>query len=237
MIGLLLWDIDDVLVDTTSRIRRGQRAALELLGFREQLDRVNACWEHLYWYYSQADASEIISVLLAEFGVIRGNAEICLAADRYLTYANQGPFDVHRGIVEALEWAGHNRIPNGIVSNGNRSFQIEKLAESQLIKYFDASLIEIRGKGERPKPSPDGISSCVSRSGVDAAGTVYIGNRLTDVIAANRAGCISMYIASGNFDFKEPVPTLLLEKADIVLRDTSEILDRLIDVFTCGRAG
>lgn len=229
IIKLILWDIDDVLVDTTQRIRMGQRAALDQLGLSND-SLAMSVWEHAYWYYGQADADKIITFVLAELHESRSETDIKAGAELYWHHANNGPFEIHDGIIATLEWARQAGIRQGVVSNGGRAFQMQKLADTGLIDYFDPSLIEIRDKNEQPKPSPDGISACIQRAGIETSEVVYIGNRLADVIATNRADAIAILVASGNFDFKEPASSLELERASVIVQNTRELHDALVNL-------
>lgn len=226
---LILWDIDDVLVDTTGRIRRGQQAALATLELSD-LRRANDIWEHLYWYYSQSDADQIVLALLDELGETRPANTIAAAAETYWRYANGGPFAVLEGVIPALQWAQQLGVPMGVVSNGKHQFQMQKLNEAGLLPYFDAQLIEIRDATNDPKPNPSGILACILRAGSMGAHTVYVGNRLTDVIAANRAGSIALLVSSGDFDFKEPSPTLSCERAAAEITSTRDLRSALTNI-------
>lgn len=220
----ILWDIDDVLVDTTQRLRQGQAAALECLGLDGASAALNAQWQQLYWYFSQAEAADLIRALLTELGMAKPDQAITAAAKAYHQHAQQGPFIVHTGIRAALDWAQQQGIVCGVVSNGDRGLQMTKLTSTGLISGLRSDLIEVRTRSDRPKPHPDGIQTCLARAGVAPQRAVYIGNRYADILAANLAGCRSVLVNAGSFDFQEPTPRLGIEQPTTTANTTRDLL-------------
>ena len=73
------------------------------------------------------------------------------------------------------------------------------------------------------KPDPDIIETALDKAGVTADAAVMIGDSVWDVVAAKRAGVVSIGVLSGGFGREE----LLSAGATAVYEDVAELLANL----------
>jgi len=201
-LSAIIWDIDDVLVDTKSFQRRTQRTALNTLGIVEP-SHVEAginLWDRLLWYFHQDNYEGILEALVHEFELHVKTQDLLRAA----TLADQVWADAIPRIENCIELARDHGIVQGVVSNGDRTEQLQKLEQSGLIKYFDNNFIVTTTNRYHQKPNPYMLRVCCERLKVTANECAYVGDRSTDIIASNIAGLISIHIPRFAPESKEP---------------------------------
>lgn len=123
---------------------------------------------------------------------------------------------------EVLEQLRQNGIRMGVVSSRLRNSCLLWMREFDLDKYFECILG--REEFDKAKPDPEGILKACEAMGLDPAETVYIGDNASDVIAAKRAGAVSVGFVS------EPGKELeiLDAGADHVLYDLRDLVPILL---------
>ncbi|MDQ2941646.1 MAG: HAD family hydrolase [Chloroflexota bacterium] len=125
------------------------------------------------------------------------------------------------GAVELLAWLRGNGIPHGIATSGRRP-EIDASLEALGVPA-DMVVID-RGDVLRAKPEPDLFLACQERLGVAVADCYVVGDAVWDLLAARRAGMLSVGLQSGGYGEDE----LLAAGAFRVYRDASD-LHRSID--------
>lgn len=92
------------------------------------------------------------------------------------------PDDALRTWIRDLHQAG---ITLMIVSNNRSGARVTEFCADLGVDY----------QGHARKPSPDGLRAAMQRAGVDRAHTAMLGDKLlTDVLAAHRAGVLSLMV-------------------------------------------
>ncbi|MGE5314363.1 MAG: HAD family hydrolase [Acidobacteriota bacterium] len=124
------------------------------------------------------------------------------------------------GAVELLEFLRSNGIPFGIATSGGRP-EINRSLEALNVKP-DTVVIE-RNDVQRAKPEPDLFLACQARMGVTAEDCYIVGDAVWDLLAARRAGMLSIGLLSGGYGEDE----LAKAGAFRVYRDASELLHSL----------
>jgi HAD superfamily hydrolase (TIGR01509 family) len=125
------------------------------------------------------------------------------------------------GAVELLAWLRRSGIPHGIATSGRRP-EIDASLEALGVP---AEMVVIdRGDVLRAKPEPDLFLACQERLGVAVADCYVIGDAVWDLLAARRAGMLSVGLQSGGYGEDE----LLAAGAFRVYRDAGD-LHRSID--------
>jgi HAD superfamily hydrolase (TIGR01549 family) len=125
------------------------------------------------------------------------------------------------GAVHLLQRLRDLQIPHGIATSGRRP-EINPSLE-MLGVPSDTVVIE-RGDVLRAKPEPDLFLACQERLGVHIRDCFVIGDAVWDLLAARRAGMLSVGVLSGGYGAEE----LIRAGAFRVYRDARE-LDESLD--------
>ncbi|MEU7822469.1 HAD family hydrolase [Catellatospora sp. NPDC049133] len=192
----VIWDIDDVLVDTSRTYHESRVAALHVIGLSpERVQEALAVWNRLFWYFDQDDLRGIVLALAHELELDREHVAMNFdrVQEQYDAVWSIGipPIGGMAGIVSGLHACG---VPQAVVSGGDPDYQTEKLKSAGLDIYFNRDAIVVAPSNSvLAKPNPAGILKACAVLKVDARRTLYIGDRISDVIAARLAGSIPVY--------------------------------------------
>jgi putative hydrolase of the HAD superfamily len=227
----VIWDIDDALVDSRECHMRAQRAALAALRVPEELlTRAMAIWERLFWFFEQGDHEGILRALAHELNLGVIDQEQLRRAAAIAEAAWETEMRPQRGVQDCLQRLTDGGLKLGVVSTGDPGVQHAKLERVRLNGYFadEAILLEARGS-PRAKPNPYLIRQCCLILGVEPARSAYVGDRTSDVIAANLAGVEAVLIPSGPFEYKQPtdVGALIIERPSVTLQSAVELVRHL----------
>ena len=120
------------------------------------------------------------------------------------------------GAVEILSFLKSSNIPFGIATSGRRP---EINASLEVLGIGNEIIVIERGDVARAKPEPDLFLACQQRLGVAANDCYVIGDAVWDLLAARRAGMLSIGLLSGGYGEDE------LSKAGAfrVYRDPAEL--------------
>ncbi len=100
------------------------------------------------------------------------------------------------GAVELLRFLRRNKIVHGIATSNHRPNINPSLKALGVTK--DTVVVE-RGDVARAKPEPDLFLECQERLGVKAKDCYVIGDAVWDLMAARRAGMLSIGLLSGGY--------------------------------------
>ncbi len=125
------------------------------------------------------------------------------------------------GAVELLKFLRKNRVVNGVATSNQRPHMNSSL---KALGIPPETVVVERGDVARAKPEPDLFLECQNRLGVDAADCYVVGDAVWDLLAARRAGMLSIGLLSGGYGEDE----LFRAGAFRVFRDTAE-LHRYLD--------
>lgn len=121
------------------------------------------------------------------------------------------------GAVELLRFLQENNVKYGIATSGRRP---EIDASLNALGVGPEVVVVERGIVERAKPAPDLFLACQERLGVQIVDCYVIGDAVWDILAARRAGMLSVGLLSGGYGEDE----LSRAGAYRVYRDASELL-------------
>jgi HAD superfamily hydrolase (TIGR01549 family) len=124
------------------------------------------------------------------------------------------------GAVELLKFLKENGVRYGIATSGRRP-EIDKSLEA--LGVGDDVVVVDRGIVVRAKPAPDLFLACQQRMGVSPIESYVVGDAVWDILAARRAGMLSVGLLSGGYGEEE----LTSAGAYRVYRDPSELLTAL----------
>jgi HAD superfamily hydrolase (TIGR01549 family) len=130
------------------------------------------------------------------------------------------------GAVELLAWLREAGVPHGIGTSGRRP---EINASLDALGVPPETVVVERGEVMRAKPEPDLFLACQERMGVAIADCYVVGDAVWDLLAARRAGMLSVGLLSGGYGEDE----LLAAGAFRVYRDPAE-LHRSLDELGIG---
>src|SRR5213593_3728808 len=124
------------------------------------------------------------------------------------------------GAVELLRFLRLAKIPFGIATSGQRP---EINASLEALGIGKDTVVVDRGDVARAKPEPDLFLACRQRLGVGVEDCFVVGDAVWDLLAARRAGMLSIGLRSGGYGSDE----LLAAGAFRVYDDAAELLESL----------
>ena len=127
------------------------------------------------------------------------------------------------GAVELLADLRAEGIVHGIATSGRRP---EIDASLEALGVGEETVVVERGDVERAKPEPDLFLTCAERLGVTASDSYVIGDAVWDLLAARRAGMLSIGLFSGGYGEDE----LTRASAFRVYRDPAELRQSLDEI-------
>ncbi|HYN68745.1 MAG TPA: HAD family hydrolase [Candidatus Eisenbacteria bacterium] len=134
------------------------------------------------------------------------------------------------GAVELLRALRESEVIHGIATSG-RHPEIDRSLEALGVPT-DTVVVD-RGDVMRAKPEPDLFLACQERLGVAIRDCYVIGDAVWDLLAARRAGMLSVGLLSGGYGEDE----LRAAGAFRVYRDAAELLDSLDELGIAIRPG
>ena len=124
------------------------------------------------------------------------------------------------GATELISFLQRNQIPFGIATSGQRP-EINSSLDVLGIRS-DIVVVE-RGDVLRAKPEPDLFLACQQRMGISVSDCYVVGDAVWDLLAARRAGMLSIGLLSGGYGEDE----LSRAGAFRVYRDAAELYHSL----------
>ena len=124
------------------------------------------------------------------------------------------------GAIDLLRWLREARVPHGIATSG-RHPEIDSSLTA--LSVPDDTVVIDRGDVLRAKPEPDLFLKCQEQLGVAVADCYVVGDAVWDLLAARRAGMLSVGLLSGGYGWDE----LTSAGAFRVYRDPSDLLRSL----------
>lgn len=100
------------------------------------------------------------------------------------------------GAVELLKFLRSNQIPHGIATSGQRP---EINGSLEAIGVGKETIVVERGDVLRAKPEPDLFLECQRRLDLPAEECYVVGDAVWDLLAARRAGILSIGLLSGGY--------------------------------------
>jgi HAD superfamily hydrolase (TIGR01509 family) len=120
------------------------------------------------------------------------------------------------GAIDLLRYLSEARIPWGIATSGRRP---EIDASLEVLGVGRDAVVVERGHVARAKPEPDLFLACAERLGLPADQCYVIGDAVWDLLAARRAGMLSVGVLTGGYGEDE----LIRAGAFLVYRDAAEL--------------
>jgi len=132
------------------------------------------------------------------------------------------------GARELVRWLLDNEVPFGVATSGRRP----DIDGSLEVLELPADLVVVsRGDVLRAKPEPDLFLACQERMGVSREDVYVVGDAVWDLLAARRAGMLSVGLLCGGYSLEELVQAGALR----VYRDPRELLNSLDELGVTAR--
>lgn len=223
MIRAVLFDIDNVLYNSSHQVEMARRAAIEAMvnaGLGMTLEEGFAKLEEIVKEYG--------SNFNKHYDMLAGSGpnHYKIVAAGMVAYHNTKrayvkPYDDIIPTINKLKDSGYKI---GVISNGLAVKQWEKLVRLGMAGMFDAVVVsEELGVS---KPDPKIFEKACEEIGVDCESCIYVGDRLdSDILGANKVGMVSVRLLRGKY--KEETPKGLQERPDFEIKRMEELLEIL----------
>jgi phosphoglycolate phosphatase-like HAD superfamily hydrolase len=120
----------------------------------------------------------------------------------------------------------HGRYPLAVVSARDEKSTMAFLKQFDLVKYFDVIVTGLSAK--HTKPYPDPVLFAAKKMNIPPENCLMIGDTTVDIRAGRSAGAQTVGVLCG---FGEEYELKKL-KADVILKDTTKLIDALKQVIT-----
>lgn len=208
--AVVIFDLDDTLIDTRVAVGAARRAVAE--AFVPGLNAAShseilAEWQRVTWFFRPEDHVMAIDMLRRERDLPHLAAPQAEELEHMFRVVLMEHLRPAQGAYELLGWLSSIGLRSAIVSNGSVGFQMEKIRHTGLAEWFDDGLIHIcEPMGREGKPYPTPFLVVCSRFGVQPSRALVVGDRISDVIGGNLAGCTTVLVMVENLDVKTPSP-------------------------------
>jgi phosphoglycolate phosphatase-like HAD superfamily hydrolase len=230
---LAIFDLDDTLLATRDAVLVARDCVLrEFLGLETPLSLMAAqdVWQRLTWYYSVDDRLGIFSALCHSMRLSAPDPPTCDLIGKRYAEVFASSLKLTSGAENVLDRLKSDGKLIGLVTTGKSGFQKEKIALTQLERWIPSTLTLIEEPGSpSAKPRPTSILNLCSSINVKPSDVLAVGDRITDVIAGNLAGCRTVLYYGRSLEVRLPGPNGIidLEIPDYSIRRLSDLLQFL----------
>ncbi|MHA1340970.1 MAG: HAD family hydrolase [Promethearchaeota archaeon] len=202
-----IFDLDDTLIKSTKFHYKAWKFALDKFGIIKSKEEV-----------------------IAEFGNATNKIGIKLAGDKEIgEKLAKTKTDYLLNIIQEVPEIDHaSSLLKELKKKGKKIAFASSNFESIIVRILEAKgWIKIADyyigidRVNHPKPNPEMIAKCIENLRLKPEKCVMIGDSVYDVIAANKAGVISIGVCSGN----NTVQTFEIYNPDFILKDISALGD------------
>jgi len=223
MIKAVLFDIDNVLYNSSHQVEMARRAAIEAMvrsGLGMGIEEGFAKLEEIVKRYG--------SNFNKHYDMLVGNREDGhkIIAAGLVSYHNTKrayvkPYDDTMPTLKKLKDSGYKI---GVISDGVSIKQWEKLIRLGLENVFDVVVISEDAGVEKPEAAI--FQRACDKLEIQPEDCIYVGDRLdTDIIGANKMGMTSIRLLRGKY--KNIRPTGLQEQPDFEIKRMEELIEIL----------
>lgn len=183
----VIFDLDGLVLDTESTFRLAWREAARELGHEFPAP----FWESL----SGLPAEEVMAALAAQGGADFDFDEFNrLSALCWRRHVAAHGIEVKHGFHPLLEWLVRENLPYCLATNSHGANARECLERAGLEKIFP--VVISRDQVARGKPAPDLFLQASDRLGVPIGRCLVLEDSAVGILAASRAGALSVLIPS-----------------------------------------
>lgn len=206
---LVIFDLDDTLLANREATLLARDAALCTLFGNNLRPQERAMlmekWQRLGWFFGPEERMIILTVLAKEkelSGSIKDQVKRAEQHFENVFISNIKPIPGAFRLLADLTEAG---LKVALISNGIAKTQLRKLRKTGLTKYFlTRNTIISPETSLLSKPHPFPIRKICHNLSITPEKTLAVGDRVSDVVAANLAGCCSVLFNRNNLQVKKP---------------------------------
>lgn len=197
-----IFDLDDTLINTRWSYQKAQKTVIRGLWPEKTISQIDELHDLLSWYCRQTGSGNTtlyfdLFIRSTIFDSRLWSECLAKAVDLYKRQF-ESSLKPNSTAIQYLEKLLSLGKIIALVSNGDPEKQLRKLQLTKLEDFFQKDQIYISGHytQECKKPSPFMIQKACQDTKCHSNETVYYGNTLSDVMAANLAGVYSVFIAT-----------------------------------------
>lgn len=207
---VILFDLDDTLLDHGSAERKAATALYHMQGRQEPIEDFLSAWhEALERHYARYLAGELThqeqrrTRLRDVLGSNLGDEDADRLFDFYRV-AYEEAWTLYEDVVPCLDALAQHRL--GIVTNGDSAQQAKKLRS--IVGRFEH--VVASGECGWAKPSPEIFKAALARFAVSPEEACYVGDRYDiDAEAARRVGLIGIWLDRRSQATGEQLPPII----------------------------
>jgi putative hydrolase of the HAD superfamily len=223
MIKSVLFDVDNVLYNSSHQVEMARRAAVQAMlesGLGMSLGEAYGKLEEVVKRYG--------SNFDKHYDMLVGNRKdkYKIVAAGMVAYHNtkRGYLKPYEDTMPTLTRLRESGYGTGVITDGLAIKQWEKLVRLGLQDMFDTVVVSQEAGVEKPDTAI--FEKACSNLGTKPEDCMYVGDRLdTDIIGANKAGITSVRLLRGKY--KDDKPQGLQDRPDFEIRRLEEILEIL----------
>lgn len=215
-LGLIIFDFDGTLVDTTELIiaafhYAAEQQDLKIVSPNKLLSKLGVPLADIFrHFYPDANIKELV------------------AANKQFVISNAEMARPYPGMTALLQKLHYNNIKMGILSSGDSAIE-NILKQNKLDKYFitvvHAEIIK------NPKPSTDGFYQVCRNCDVLPENTIIVGDSIYDIIAGKKAKALATVALTHN---TAPRPEILEAKPDHIACSAYDV-QKILEYYTTGK--
>jgi pyrophosphatase PpaX len=218
-ITTVLFDVDDTLIDSFRAREDTMRSVLKAGGITPDND----------WNLANFRGLEIKDIL-RQSGVKEDELD-----EKYLSYRriywtrNHAPVEMYDGVRSMLEKIHEHGIKMGIVTQKGRDFIFEGCRAGATIELEKTNILHLFGviigfeDVRQTKPDPEGINLALVKLQSRPEKTLFVGDSLSDMLAAKNASCRSCHAQWGITNLEDL-------RADYIVATPQQLLDIIIPI-------
>lgn len=209
----VIFDMDGLVLDTESTYFVAWQQAAKAMGYEFSMD---FCLSLSGLHYKDIEP-KLVEYCGAEFNLQTFNR---LSGGFWREYVNVHGIKIKHGFSELLALLTQQKIPYCLATNSRTVNALECLKLAGIEEVF--SIIITRDHVQHGKPEPDVFLKAAELLQVDVSRCLVIEDSHAGIVAASRAGAVSVFIPSIT-----QVDPLTVELCDLMVNDLAQLADAL----------
>ncbi len=219
---LVIFDLDDTLIDTHSALMFARETVMRHFSHTPTaaaLDR----WQRAAQFFDSEDFALVLPLVIPGLRPERIDAD---EVRRMYWDCEIENVEFKAGAEDLLRCLEARAIRMALVTNGPREKQERKVKRLGLESYFTGAIIYADGVALPRKPNPAPVQQALRLCGAEPAAAFYVGDRLSDVVAA-RLSSVSPVVVKGPSLVIDPPASFSALDVETPLHTINHIADLL----------